>query len=256
MKAIRLILKMKKAFSLFELIITLVLLGILLALFAKPLTSLSHLYENSQGQNFNNANSSLLFIDKILQKCLKFTPLNAGFECLLQDEQNLILYRENKAFIGSSSILLQDENSSFYAPKSHFIYDAKLENNKLIKAGVLVNQNDLQGFKNRDFLHFYSLKEKQIYKLKVLDGQRVAFLEPNSFKGLYKLVEAKVSILLDKDEFFYLYTPYSSATTHKNLLLNGVKAFSVDENFGKFRLKLCVFNKTKTSFCLEKWSFK
>ena len=51
MKAIRLILKMKKAFSLFELIITLVLLGILLALFAKPLTSLSHLYENSQGQN-------------------------------------------------------------------------------------------------------------------------------------------------------------------------------------------------------------
>ena len=111
---------MKKAFSLFEMLLVLGLVSVCFVLFAKVTMNLSHFYGRQMSFELANTNASLMIAEKILQNCLEFTPLNQGFECLLKDTQNLILQRQNALFIGSAGVVLRDENSTFYAPKSHF----------------------------------------------------------------------------------------------------------------------------------------
>lgn len=236
---------MKKAFSLFEMLLVLGLVSVCFVLFAKVTMNLSHFYGRQMSFELANTNASLMIAEKILQNCLEFTPLNQGFECLLKDTQNLILQRQNALFIGSAGVVLKDENSTFYAPKSHFRYT--LQNGlKAFNAGVLTNQNDLQGAKNNEFLHIYDKKERKIHKIKPLDKEKLSIAD---FTGFYELVEAKVSLILQDDALVYHYTPYITGISRKGVLLENVKKFSISENAGEFALKLCL--NTQNS-CLEK----
>lgn len=238
--------KMKKAFSLFEMLLVLGLVSVCFVLFAKVTMNLSHFYGRQMSFELANTNASLMIAEKILQNCLEFTPLNQGFECLLKDTQNLILQRQNALFIGSAGVVLKDENSTFYAPKSHFRYT--LQNGlKTFNAGVLTNQNDLQGAKNNEFLHIYDKKERKIHKIKPLDKEKFSIAD---FTGFYELVEAKVSLILQDDTLVYHYTPYITGISRKGILLENVKKFSISENVGEFALKLCL---NAQNFCLEKW---
>ncbi len=236
---------MKKAFSLFEMLLVLGLVSVCFVLFAKVTMNLSHFYGRQMSFELANTNASLMIAEKILQNCLEFTPLNQGFECLLKDTQNLILQRQNALFIGSAGVVLKDENSTFYAPKSHFRYT--LQNGlKAFNAGVLTNQNDLQGAKNNEFLHIYDKKERKIHKIKPLDKEKLSIAD---FTGFYELVEAKVSLILQDDALVYHYTPYITGISRKGVLLENVKKFSISENAGEFALKLCL---NAQNSCLEK----
>ena len=248
MRAIRLILSMKKAFSLFEMLLVVVLLGVAFVLFAKPLTNLAHFYGRQEGSKLINANSALIIIEKILQNCLEFSPLNSGFECILKDSDNLILQRANALFIGSGAVLLKDENSSIYAPKSHFIYSGKDGKNKAFNAGVLENHNDLQGAKNNEFLFFYDLKGKKIHKAKILNAEKIAFTN-DEFTGFYALVEAKISLNLENGSLIYRHTPYLTGVSRKGILLENAKNFSVNLGADGFEIALCI----DSANCLEKW---
>ncbi len=237
---------MKKAFSLFEMLLVLGLVSVCFVLFAKVTMNLSHFYGRQMSFELANTNASLMIAEKILQNCLEFTPLNQGFECLLKDTQNLILQRQNALFIGSAGVVLKDENSTFCAPKSHFRYT--LQNGlKAFNAGVLTNQNDLQGAKNNEFLHIYDKKERKIHKIKPLDKEKLALAD---FTGFYELVEAKVSLILQDDTLVYHYTPYITGISRKGVLLENVKKFSISENASEFALKLCL---NAQNSCLEKW---
>lgn len=245
---LRRFLKMKKAFSLFEMLLVLGLVSVCFVLFAKVTMNLSHFYDRQMSFDLANTNASLMIAEKILQNCLEFTPLNQGFECLLKDTQNLILQRQNALFIGSAGVVLKDENSTFYAPKSHFRYT--LQNGlKAFNAGVLTNQNDLQGAKNNEFLHIYDKKERKIHKIKPLNKEKFTFTN-DEFTGFYELVEAKVSLILQDDALVYHYTPYIMGISRKGVLLENVKKFSISENAGEFALKLCL---NAQNSCLEKW---
>lgn len=236
---------MKKAFSLFELIITLVLLGAIFAVFSKPLLSMTRLYAKPAQSSIA---STLIFIDKLIQNCLEFTLNARGFECLLKDEANLILQRQNALFIGSSGVILKDENSTFYAPKSHFSYEIQSTNGKTLKAGVVENQKDMQGTKNRDFLYLYALKERQIYKAQILNETQFAFVG-DEFTGFYALIDAHISVELRQNELFYHYTPYAQSATHTGILAQNVKEFRVEEKGDELSFTLCA----NENACLTKW---
>ncbi len=237
---------MKKAFSLFEMLLVLGLVSVCFVFFAKVTMNLSHFYGRQMSFELANTNASLMIAEKILQNCLEFTPLNQGFECLLKDTQNLILQRQNALFIGSAGVVLKDENSTLYAPKSHFRYT--LQNGlKAFNAGVLTNQNDLQGAKNNEFLYIYDKKERKIHKIKPLDKEKLSIAD---FTGFYELVEAKVSLILQDNALVYHYTPYITGISRKGVLLENVKKFSISENAGEFALKLCL---NAQNSCLEKW---
>lgn len=236
---------MKKAFSLFELIITLVLLGAIFAVFAKPLLSMTRLYAKPAQ---NSTASTLIFIDKLVQNCLEFRLNARGFECLLKDEVNIILQRQNTLFVGSSGVILKDENSTFYAPKSHFSYEIQNANGKTLKAGVVENQKDMQGAKNRDFLYLYALKERQIYKAQILNETQLAFVG-DEFTGFYELIDTHISVELRQNELLYHYAPYAQNATHTGILAQNIKEFRVEENGDELSFTLCA----NENACLTKW---
>ncbi|TQR60571.1 type II secretion system protein [Campylobacter troglodytis] len=247
MKATRAILKMKKAFSLFEMLVVMTMLGLCFVLFATPLLNLGAFYGKQNSQALINANSTLIIIEKILQRCLEFSPLNSGFECILKDSDNLILHRLNTAFIGHSGVLLKDENSNIYAPKSNFIYNTK----EGLNFGVLANYNDLQGVKNNEFLFLYDLKDKKIHKARVLDREKLEFLN-GEFTGFYALIEAKVSLNLENGELIYHHTPYLTGISHSGVLLDGLHSLKISASAGEFTVKLCLSKEN----CIQKWVWR
>lgn len=236
---------MKKAFSLFEMLLVLVLLGAIFIIFSKPLLDMTRLYANSK---LDNISSALIFIDKIAQNCLEFTPTTQGFECLLKDEANLILQRQNSLFIGSSGFIVKDENSSFYAPKSHFSYEIQNDKGRGIKVGVLENQKDLHNDKNKDFVYLYALKEKRIYKVKILDNEKVSFMD-DEFSGFYEMLDAKIAVKINNNELIYEYSPYPQNISYTGILAQNIKAFELLGNDDEFVFKICSFD----DLCLEKW---
>lgn len=260
MRIIKDILQMKKAFSLFEFILTLLVFSVLCTLFVYPFMNFykQSFQSTQQTQTQINAYSSLILIDKILQDCLEFQSQRQGFSCLLESKDELILQRQKSLYIGSSSILLEQNNSTFYAPKSHFIYTYKLitedktglkEN--FIKAGVV--QDHLNLYKH-DELYFYALKEKQIFTLKALDEQNLAFTQNSYFTGFYKLIGTRVSLVLENENLLLQYLDiHSNKVLSSTLLLNEVKSFSTQEQNKAYTSKLCL---KQSPICLEKWSFK
>lgn len=236
---------MKKAFTLFEMLLVLMLLGVIFIIFSKPLLNMTSLYASSK---LDNISSALIFIDKIAQNCLEFIATTQGFECLLKDEANLILQRQNSLFIGSSGFIVKDENSSFYAPKSHFSYEIQNDKGKSIKVGVLENQKDLHNDKNKDFIYLYALKERRIYKARVLDNEKISFMD-DEFSGFYEMLDAKIAVKINNNELIYEYSPYPQNISYTGILAQNIKAFKVSSNDDEFAFTICGFD----DLCLEKW---
>ncbi|KGI56488.1 hypothetical protein [Campylobacter sp. MIT 97-5078] len=240
---------MKKAFSLFECLLVLVLSCAFAFIIFQPLQNLFSLYSSQQSQKALELHSSFTFIEKLLRRCIKLQISSQNISCLLEDKNNILLQRSLHTFIGSSGLLLQDQNKSFYAPKSHFIHEI-VSNNKKIQVGVLAQQLALRNQKNH-FLYLYNLETKQIYELEVLSDTELKFSQNTEFKGFYKLVEANILISFQQNSLSYEYTAYSSTKSQKAILLEEVQSFAISQNASTYTMKICLFDKTKP-ICLEK----
>lgn len=246
---------LKRAFSLMELILVLVILGVCVVIFAKPLLNIAHFYATSEskGRNLGQINAAFIQIEKILQNCLEFNALNSGFECLSKDSNNLVLQRANSLFIGTSGVLLKDENGSFYAPKSHFIYEFSGEKGEVLKGGVLVNQNELHGT-NADTLMLYELNSRTKHEIKPLGKTMIKFTS-GEFGGFYELIDGLLSVKMQGDELIYSYAPIFGAKIYSGVLVKNAAKFSINEENEGFLLEICTFETQKTSenLCLKRW---
>lgn len=98
---------MSKAFTLFELIISLILFTFITSLLSKPLMDFYHL--NFTALHTNNlitqAHLNLLKIEKLIQNCINITFSQNTLKCLLKDE--LISLKDNKLYLINSALILK-----------------------------------------------------------------------------------------------------------------------------------------------------
>lgn len=233
---------MKKAFSLFESIMALSVFVIVLLIISKPVLNMNHFYNKHKdlSQNIMNLNLSLLFIDKILKKCINSKFFTNSFSCTLSDD-DILLLRKNQLLIAYSGIILKDEISSFYSPKSNFSYEEVVDGKKT-KLGILENQKDLHGRKDNT-LRLFSLEEKKEYKVEILDKEKISFVN-DSFSGFYKVIDSEISLFLNDKTLFYKYNNIDS------ILLENVKDFSIEREKDAFKIRICQENLD----CVYKWS--
>lgn len=106
---------MSKAFTLFELIISLILFTFITSLLSKPLMDFYHL--NFTALHTNNlitqAHLNLLKIEKLIQNCINITFSQNTLKCLLKDE--LISLKDNKLYLINSALILEN-NHTLYSP--------------------------------------------------------------------------------------------------------------------------------------------
>lgn len=118
---------MSKAFTLFELIISLILFTFITSLLSKPLMDFYHL--NFTALHTNNlitqAHLNLLKIEKLIQNCINITFSQNTLKCLLKDE--LISLKDNKLYLINSALILEN-NHTLYSPHSDF--KTQLQNRK------------------------------------------------------------------------------------------------------------------------------
>lgn len=97
---------MSKAFTLFELIISLILFTFITSLLSKPLMDFYHL--NFTALHTNNlitqAHLNLLKIEILIQNCINITFSQNTLKCLLKDE--LISLKDNKLYLINSALIL------------------------------------------------------------------------------------------------------------------------------------------------------
>lgn len=118
---------MSKAFTLFELIISLILFTFITSLLSKSLMDFYHL--NFTALHTNNlitqAHLNLLKIEKLIQNCINITFSQNTLKCLLKDE--LISLKDNKLYLINSALILEN-NHTLYSPHSDF--KTQLQNRK------------------------------------------------------------------------------------------------------------------------------
>ncbi|TQR34547.1 hypothetical protein DMB92_00860 [Campylobacter sp. MIT 99-7217] len=234
---------MKKAFSLFECLLALVISSLLIGIIFILFKNLFY-FTNSQEKfinAFQNANITLIQIDKILQNCLKESINFQDLSCFLEDRVNLLMQKNQNIFIANSSLILKN-HTDFYVPKA-----------KLLQ--ILKNHQDLYGFKNNTLL-FYSLSKKQIYELSVIDDENISFNNA-SFEGFFKLIEARIHFFIQDEKLYYELEPHlKSSLKQKTLLINGVQSFEILKQNDYLIIKLCLFenNQKITPACFERIS--
>lgn len=114
---------MSKAFTLFELIISLILFTFITNLLSKPLMDFYHL--NFTALHTNNLHLNLLKIEKLIQNCINFTFSQNTLKCFLKDK--LISLKDNKLYLINSALILEN-NHTLYSPHSNF--KTQLQNRK------------------------------------------------------------------------------------------------------------------------------
>lgn len=127
---------MSKAFTLFELIISLILFTFITGLLSKPLMDFYHL--NFTALHTNNlitqAHLNLLKIEKLIQNCINFTFSQNTLKCLLKDE--LISLKDNKLYLINSALILEN-NHTLYSPHFDFKNNSKIEKIYIMTMSIL-----------------------------------------------------------------------------------------------------------------------
>ncbi|MCW1360525.1 hypothetical protein [Campylobacter sp. CCS1377] len=226
---------MKTAFSLFESIIVISLLGILFLILANPIKNLYsyQLVSQKQAELVTNVNSTFIILDKFLQRCIKFQKEGLGYTCYLKDDDNLLQNISNKISIGSSSIFLQDENSEFYSPNSQFL-------------DIMQNHRDLLG-KNDNKLLFYDLLQKQFYNTSIISQDKISHNFIQFPMRFYLIIQSKITFFMKDNSLFIKFN------NGKNILLmQNISNFEITQQNNILKSKICILN-TPIS-CFEKWS--
>ncbi|AAW35543.1 hypothetical protein Q6T70_000255 [Campylobacter jejuni] len=216
---------MSKAFTLFELIISLILFTFITSLLSKPLMDFYHL--NFTALHTNNlitqAHLNLLKIEKLIQNCINITFSQNTLKCLLKDE--LISLKDNKLYLINSALILEN-NHTLYSPHSDF--KTQLQNRK-----DLYNDNE----------HIsYAYKINKIEKISILENGISA-----NFTGSFIPLQAQLVIKLQNEELIYEIKPkFNEQLNQQGLISKNISSFNLQNN----KLKICL--KRQTKHCLEK----
>lgn len=220
---------MKKAFSLFEFVIALVIFSTISMLIAKPLREfyLLHLKSLEQNEVILNLNQALLNLENILSKCVNIQITNKSFSCFLKDDESLFML-ENKKLKLTNSMLILENNASFYSPKSDFSY---------------LLQNKMDFFKDKE-KNFYALKEGKIELLNPTNLQN---------EGIFYPLKAKFELKFKDNALKYVLKPkfFNENLKQESLLINAIEDFEINKKDGALWVKICM-EKAYFSHCLEK----
>ncbi|EFC32584.1 TPA: hypothetical protein RTF98_000104 [Campylobacter jejuni] len=216
---------MNKAFTLFELVISLILFTFIASLLSKPLINFYHL--NFTALHANNliiqTHLNLLKIEKLIQNCINITFSQNTLKCLLKDE--LISLKNNKLYLVNSTLILEN-NHTLYSPHSDF-------------KTQLQNRKDL-----------YNDNEHIIYALKMNKIERISILENGiftNFMGNFIPLQAQLIIKLQNEELIYEIKPkFNEQLNQQGLISKNISSFSLQNN----KLKICL--KKQMRYCLEK----
>ncbi|EGK8068764.1 prepilin-type N-terminal cleavage/methylation domain-containing protein, partial [Campylobacter upsaliensis] len=98
---------MKKAFSLLELTIALVIFSIIFMLISKPLREfyLLHLKSLEQNEVILKLNQTLLNLENILLKCVNLEFTSRNFSCFLKDDESIFVLENGKLKLVNSMLI-------------------------------------------------------------------------------------------------------------------------------------------------------
>ncbi|EAL3920109.1 prepilin-type N-terminal cleavage/methylation domain-containing protein [Campylobacter upsaliensis] len=220
---------MKKAFSLLELTIALVIFSIIFMLISKPLREfyLLHLKSLEQNEVILKLNQTLLNLENILLKCVNLEFTSRNFSCFLKDDESIFVLENGKLKLVNSMLILKN-NMGFYSPKSDFSY---------------LLQNKMDFFKDREG-SFYALKNGKVELLNPANLQS---------EGIFYPLRAKIEFKFEDNALKFTLKPkiFNENLKQEALLLDFVRDFSLREQNGVLWIKICV-QKTYFSHCLEK----
>ncbi|MBK1971640.1 type II secretion system protein [Campylobacter sp. TTU-622] len=230
---------MKKAFTLLEVILGLIIFSVLSVIILKILSQIYfYHFETLKNQNtILNLKYALLNIDRITQKCLKTKIQDNILTCFLFDKENLLSLKDNQAIIINSTLILKDQNKRYYSPKSNLLI--QYQNNK-----DLFDLND-------NF--FYALFQNDIDKFLIIDNENL-FLDKN-ITGHYLPLQAKLTLFLENQELKYELNPFSKNNVLKGILVQNISDFIIKDNDKGFKVKLCSSQDDK-NLCLEKFLYQ
>ncbi len=226
---------MKKAFTLLELTISCVIFASLLVLVSKSLKESYRLnfkaLENAQV--LLELNSALLQTQNLLSKCLQIQSSQGYVSCFLRDDENILdLNDKNEAYLLNSTLILEN-NTSLYAPKSHFL--ELLQRRKIL-------------FKDEEKRLFVWTKDG-LKTLQILSDERVNA----DFSGVFLPLKARLDLRLKDSKLLYDLKPkfQNDALKQSGVLAQDISIFELQKRSGVFFLKLCM-QKENANHCLQK----
>lgn len=226
---------MKKAFSLLEMIMALVIFTLLLAILSKPLGEFYRYHFKSLKENslYLDLNTALLHIDKILSHCEKIEPIAKGLTCLFRDDENILNLDDKARLILQNSMLILEKNSHFYLPNSRL--DELLKSRK-----ALFNDIDKT-------LYFYA--NNQIQSFEVLNENNISLNQ--DFTGFFIPIQARIELLLQNEKIHYIIYPKIThdALKQESIIAENIGAFELMQKQNTNYLKLCL---KEQDLCFEK----
>ncbi|TWO24547.1 type II secretion system protein [Campylobacter insulaenigrae] len=239
---------MKKAFSLLELVLSLIIFGIIVSILVFPSTQIYKKALDIQNKNniFLDLNYILLNLEKIYQSCYQFKYDEYSFECYM-NASNDIFYDTNLKEFNFSGVMLNI--GSFISPNSNFYF---IKNG--VSYGILSNYKDIHSNKkqknySKDYIYLYALGSKKIYKAYVNDRENVVFSNGN-FEGFYGVVYAYIKINFEKNKIFLDIKDFEN-NKNRFLLYENIDNFRITKEKNIIKITLC-----KQKECLNKWIFK
>ncbi|MBZ7935904.1 hypothetical protein H2279_04530 [Campylobacter sp. B0100352/1] len=222
---------MKKAFTLFEFIIALLLAGTILAILSKPLWEFYQLNnKNLKSKELaTNTHLTLLKIEKLLQSCIDISLVDEySIHCFLKDD---LLILENKKTRLLNSALILKNNATLYSPKSDL--QTQLQNRKAL-------------YKDEQNI-VYGLHNHQIQKIFILSENNLS----SSFIGDFIPISAELNLIFKDNQIHYEIKPkFNDKLKQKAILAENISFFKIQNS----KLKICMKNQ-KQEYCLEKRLF-
>ncbi|OCX42262.1 hypothetical protein A7X81_03470 [Campylobacter ornithocola] len=241
---------MKKAFSLLELVLSFIVLGVLVVILSNPVI---YLYNHSfkikkSNEVFFNLNQTLLSMEKIYHSCLNVTLTSNSFECYMSANDDIFYDFSLKEFNFSGVIL--DNNESFFSPKSnlHFIENG-------ISKGIFSNYKDMHSEKKlkiytSDYMYIYDIKKSKVHKVLISDREKIHFFD-EKFSGFYTVLYAYVKVYLE-NENIYIQIDGLNHNKRSFLLAQNMSKLIFKQDDKALKVSICDKNQNE---CLSKWMF-
>ncbi|MFB1645325.1 prepilin-type N-terminal cleavage/methylation domain-containing protein [Campylobacter molothri] len=222
---------MKKAFTLFELVISLILSGIILTILSKPLWEFYQLNNKNlkTKELIINTHLTLLKIEKLFQSCANINIIDDNLiHCFLKDD---LLALEDKNTHLLNSTLILENNTTLYSPKSDL--QTQLQNRKALYKD---EQNIIYGLNNNKIQKIFILSENNL---------------SSSFIGNFIPISAELNFTFKDDQIYYEIKPrFNDELKQSAILAKNISFFKIQNS----KLKICMKNQ-KQEYCLEKRLF-
>ncbi|MBZ7943226.1 prepilin-type N-terminal cleavage/methylation domain-containing protein [Campylobacter sp. RM10532] len=222
---------MKKAFTLFELVISLILSGIILTILSKPLWEFYQLNNKNlkTKELIINTHLTLLKIEKLFQSCANINIIDDNLiHCFLKDD--LLALKDKNTHLLNSTLILEN-NTTLYSPKSDL--QTQLQNRKALYKD---EQNIIYGLNNNKIQKIFILSENNL---------------SSSFIGNFIPISAELNFTFKDDQIYYEIKPrFNDELKQSAILAKNISFFKIQNS----KLKICMKNQ-KQEYCLEKRLF-